>query len=165
MTEQNSENRFVERRSAYVATEGEESRPAEAEPSVGAAEPEPSVEAAEAEPSVEEAGPSVEPTVEEGPGGPPAVDLDLEEMARVEIPEASFYEIVQPLEIQALQFLGELPLTADGQRGVLLRWAKHVIDLLGVLEERTRGNLPPEESQYLEQVLTDLRMRYVRAST
>jgi hypothetical protein len=103
--------------------------------------------------------------VEEEPGGPPAVDLDLEEMARVEIPEASFYEIVQPLEIQALQFLGELPLTADGQRGVLLRWAKHVIDLLGVLEERTRGNLPPEESQYLEQVLTDLRMRYVRASS
>ncbi|MFN2420012.1 MAG: DUF1844 domain-containing protein [Gemmatimonadota bacterium] len=156
MIEQNSENRFVERRSAYVATEGEESPTAETEPSVEAAEP---------EPSMQEAVPSVEPTVEEGPGEPPAVDLDLEEMARVEIPEASFYEIVQPLEIQALQFLGELPLTADGQRGVLLRWAKHVIDLLGVLEERTRGNLPPEESQYLEQVLTDLRMRYVRASS
>jgi hypothetical protein len=156
MIEQNSENRFVERRSAYVATEGEESPTAETEPSVEPAEP---------EPSMQEAVPSVEPTVEEGPGEPRAVDLDLEEMARVEIPEASFYEIVQPLEIQALQFLGELPLTANGQRGVLLRWAKHVIDLLGVLEERTRGNLPPEESQYLEQVLTDLRMRYVRASS
>jgi hypothetical protein len=138
MIEQNSENRFVERRSAYVATEGEESRAAEPEPSAKAAEPQPSA-AAESVSSAEEAGPRVEPTVEEGPGGPRAVDLDLEEMARVEIPEASFYEIVQPLEIQTLQFLGELPLTADGQRGVLLRWAKHVIDLLGVLEERTRS--------------------------
>ena len=147
MIEENSERRFVERRSAHADTDEVDIPLTESRPSVDA---EPRAEAA---------------VDEEPSGAPPTADLDLEEMAKVEIPEPSFYEIVQPLEIQALQFLGELPLTAEGQRGVLLHWAKHVIDLLGVLEDRTRGNLPPEESQYLEQVLTDLRMRYVRASS
>src|SRR5918996_5394650 len=123
MTDETSERRFVERRSAHADNDEVEVPLTESPPGVDAE--------VLAEAAVEE-----EPS-----GAPSAVDLDLEEMARVEIPEPSFYEIIQPLEIQALQFLGELPLTSDGQRGVLPRWAKHVIDLLGVLDERTRGNL------------------------
>ena len=156
MTDENSERRFIERRSAHTDTD-----------ELDIPVPKPRPPADEVEPRVQTATePKVETAVEEeSPDVPRGAELDLEEMANVEIPEPSFYEIVQPLEIQALQFLGELPLTAEGQRGVLLHWAKHVIDLLGVLEDRTRGNLPPEESQYLEQVLVDLRMRYVRASS
>jgi hypothetical protein len=41
--------------------------------------------------------------------------------------------------------------------------AKHAIDLLTVLEEKTKGNLSPEEAQILESLLFDLRLSYVEA--
>ena len=41
--------------------------------------------------------------------------------------------------------------------------AKHAIDLLTVLEEKTKGNLSSEEDQILESLLFDLRLRYVEA--
>jgi hypothetical protein len=156
MSEEISDNRFVERRSAHADFDEVKSS---ADTKVFV-EPEPSSHGSSSGPETEAAVESELPDDQ-----PAAAEIDLEEMARVEVPEPSFYEIVQPLEIQALQFLGELPLASDGRRGVLPAWAKHVIDLLGILEERTRGNLTPEESQYLEQVLSDLRMRYVRASS
>lgn len=46
-----------------------------------------------------------------------------------------------------------------------LAWAKHAIDLLGVLEEKTKGNLTLEEKRILENSLTELRFRYVQAMT
>lgn len=101
--------------------------------------------------------PDEESPASEGPQG-----IDLERLAEVDVPEASFLELIQPLEIQALQFLGEMPITREGEKRVLPRWAKHVIDLLGILEERTRGNLTDEEALYLERVLTDLRARFVK---
>jgi hypothetical protein len=42
--------------------------------------------------------------------------------------------------------------------------ARHVIDLLAMLEEKTRGNLTAAERQFLEQVLYELRMRFVSAA-
>lgn len=169
------ENRFRERRSAFA--EGDERAPSPAVPEgVLGEEAEPAVEP----PSGEEESPVVgtapqreaSPAEEERPAGdatvtgePDAGGVDLDRLDQIEIPEASFLEIVQPLEIQALQFLGEVPLTESGEKRVLPRWAKHVIDLLGLLEERTRGNLPEDEMQYLDQVLTELRMRYLRVSS
>jgi hypothetical protein len=44
-----------------------------------------------------------------------------------------------------------------------LAYAKHAIDLLGVLEEKTKGNLTLEEKRMLENSLTELRFRYVQA--
>lgn len=120
-----------------------------------------------------EAGPETRPepgpesgSVEPGPAepGPEAGEIDLDRLDQMEIPEPSFFEIVQPLEIQALQFLGVVPLTEGGEKRVLPRWAKHVIDLLGLIEERTRGNLSDEEKRYLETVLTELRTRYLQVS-
>lgn len=145
MTTETPESRFVERRSAY---RGDEADAAGQPP----AEPEAALEPLLAEPEAEA------PLVE------PEAVADLDELASVEVPEPSFFEIVQPLADQALQFLGEIPLTVDGQRRVLPRWAKHIIDLLGIIEERTRGNLSPAEAKYLDQVLTDLRLRYVRVA-
>ena len=40
--------------------------------------------------------------------------------------------------------------------------AKQTIDILGILREKTRGNLTPEEEKLMENILTDLRWRYVR---
>jgi hypothetical protein len=42
--------------------------------------------------------------------------------------------------------------------------AKHVIDLHGILQEKTRGNLAPEENTLLDNMLADLRMQFVSAS-
>jgi hypothetical protein len=43
--------------------------------------------------------------------------------------------------------------------------AKQTIDLIAMLMEKTKGNLTPEEEKLMEQILYDLRMRYVRAAT
>lgn len=117
-------------------------------------------------------GPGVSPGPDAAPAAPepgPAegsdAGIDFDRLDRMEIPEPSFYEILQPLEIQALQFLGVAPLTESGEKRVLPRWAKHVIDLLGLIEERTRGNLPQEEAAYLDRVLTELRTRYVKVTS
>lgn len=153
------ENRFRERRSAYVGKEEEERAPSPAEP------PEMQEEAAEADSPSEE----VPPPESEAPGPEPgpseAGEADLDRLEQMEIPEASFLELVQPLEIQALQFLGVVPLSKEGEKRIMPKWAKHVIDLLGILEDRTRGNLTDEESEYLETVLNELRMRYLKVSS
>jgi hypothetical protein len=82
----------------------------------------------------------------------------------MEIPEPSFLEVVEEHYARALGCLGQLPLTPEGERRVLPDLAKHEIDLLGVLEQRTRGNLPPEEKQYLDQALDQLRTLYLRVA-
>lgn len=161
MMTDNAQNPFRERRSAYIdpASEGQEGAPAAAESRI--AEPPAPEPRAEAPP----AAPRVEPTAPEPPrAAEPSDDVpldDLDEMAGIELPEPSFHEIVYEYAIRAQQFLGDAPLTRDGERRVLPTYAKHMIDLLGILEERTRGNRTPEESQLLEQVLADLRARYV----
>ena len=99
------------------------------------------------------------PVAEEG--GPVA---DLDQLADMEVPEPSFLELIEPHIEMALRFLGELPLTPEGERRVLPHWAKREIDLLGLVEERTRGNLPPPEQDYLQRALDHLRTMYLKVS-
>ena len=69
-------------------------------------------------------------------------------------------EPVQSIVTQVLFYLGEL--TARGTEPSLnLDMAKHNIDMLGVLEEKTRGNLTEEEQRLLDSALYESRMRYV----
>src|SRR5438046_3203602 len=66
-----------------------------------------------------------------------------------------------PCAPQALLHLGEIanPMTNAVERD--LEAAKHVIDILGILQEKTRNNLDAGEETLLSSVLYDLRMRYV----
>ena len=59
--------------------------------------------------------------------------------------------------------LGEIanPLTGKVEMDVPV--AKHMIDILGMLKDKTRGNLNASENQLMEDILFDLRMRYVEA--
>ncbi|HVY62931.1 MAG TPA: DUF1844 domain-containing protein [Planctomycetota bacterium] len=77
---------------------------------------------------------------------------------------ASILTLVAMLASSATIQLGlvENPITKKPQKD--LRAARHTIDLLAVLEEKTRGNLSQEERQVLGQVLADLRVRFVDAS-
>jgi len=72
-----------------------------------------------------------------------------------------FYQLILMFEAAALQQLGKLinPLTGKVEKD--LERAKFSIDMLGMLEEKTKGNLVPEEQRYLQSVLAQLRLNYV----
>ena len=74
----------------------------------------------------------------------------------------SFEMIVTNYAIQALIAMGEIanPVTRKQERDI--DQAKHAIDLLGILEVKTKGNLTDEEKAHLDGTLYDLRMRYVQ---
>ena len=74
---------------------------------------------------------------------------------------ASFLSLIMSLASNAAASLGMMPHPVTGETGVDLKTAKHWIDVLGMLEQKTRGNLDPQEEQMLESLLADLRMQYV----
>ena len=74
---------------------------------------------------------------------------------------ASFLSLIMSLASNAAANLGMMPHPATGETGVDLQTAKHWIDVLGMLEEKTQGNLDEQEAQMLENLLADLRMQYV----
>ena len=67
------------------------------------------------------------------------------------------------LRWQAEMQLGLLGVGEEDKPKPHLREARHTIDLLGVIQEKTRGNLSLEEQRLLENSLTELRFRYVQA--
>ena len=72
-----------------------------------------------------------------------------------------FLSLVMSLASNAAANLGMMPHPATGETGVDLQTAKHWIDVLGMLERKTKGNLDHQEAQTLEHLLADLRMQYV----
>jgi Domain of unknown function (DUF1844) len=80
--------------------------------------------------------------------------------------ELSFTAFVISLASSAAIHFGDIPDPESGERQaqVNLEGAQQMIDILTLLEEKTRGNLTAEERQVLEQVLYELRMRYLEAS-
>jgi hypothetical protein len=79
------------------------------------------------------------------------------------VPEASFLEIADMLAVEAAINLG-LMRTPEGNTPVDLEAARHLIDLLGVLQQKTRGNLTAEEDNMVENALAGLRMKFVELS-
>ena len=77
---------------------------------------------------------------------------------------ASFISLIMSLASNAAASLGMMPHPVTGETGVDLKTAKHWIDVLGMLEKKTAGNLDPQEDQMLEGLLADLRMQYVSFS-
>jgi len=83
------------------------------------------------------------------------------EKARGEFPEPTFATLVSGLAAQAFVYLGQAEDPAGGQREVDPEAARHVLDTLGMLQEKTEGNLTDQERAYLEEILYNLRMIYV----
>jgi len=79
-------------------------------------------------------------------------------------PEVNFTAFVLSLAHTAAIHFGDVPDPATGQKAEAnFVAARQMIDVLSLLEEKTRGNLTPEERQILEQLLYELRMRAVEA--
>jgi hypothetical protein len=81
-----------------------------------------------------------------------------------ELPPPSFATLVQSIVTQILYYLGDLS-TRGGEPSLNLDMAKHQIDTLGVLEEKTKGNLTEEEQHLLDAALYETRMRYVAVAS
>lgn len=79
-----------------------------------------------------------------------------------QIPEASFSLLVSTLATQAIAALGQMPDPATGKATIFKPLARHMIDLLAVLEDKTQGNLDEEEAQMINEILSQLRMLYVQ---
>ena len=74
---------------------------------------------------------------------------------------ASFINFLMSIASNAAAALGMMEHPVTGQRGVDLPLGKHWIDVLGMLQDKTRGNLAPQEQQIFTGLLSDLRMQYV----
>jgi hypothetical protein len=80
------------------------------------------------------------------------------------LPQIDFPTFVLSLSHSALVNLGEAPDPDTNETRVDLNLAKQNIDLLVLLEEKTKGNLSGDEERLLAQVLFDVRMRFVERS-
>jgi hypothetical protein len=78
------------------------------------------------------------------------------------LPPANFQSLVSVLASQAIMGLGAMGDPKTGRVVVDLEGSRFSIDLLAVLDEKTKGNLSKEEAEELKQILAELRARYVR---
>jgi Domain of unknown function (DUF1844) len=80
------------------------------------------------------------------------------------LPGVDFSTFVLSLSHSALMDLGQAPHPETGSVEKTLPLARQTIDLLAMLEDKTKGNLSGDEERLLTQILFDLRMRYVELS-
>jgi|YNPBryantNP2012_1023418.scaffolds.fasta_scaffold01299_13 hypothetical protein len=87
------------------------------------------------------------------------------EKKRIPLPPVTFSSLIMSLTSSVLMHFGEIPDPITGERKVDLDLAKQGIDTIAMLKEKTRGNLTDEEQQMIDNILTELRLRYVKAVT
>ncbi|HBE68600.1 MAG TPA: DUF1844 domain-containing protein [Planctomycetaceae bacterium] len=80
------------------------------------------------------------------------------------LPEASLTLLVTTLLTQAMASMGQIPAEEGAEPKVNLPYAKHFIDLVGVIEEKTQGNLTEDESKFVSESLHQMRMLYVNVA-
>lgn len=81
------------------------------------------------------------------------------------VPPANFETLVSTLVTQALFAMGAIADPRTGQRVQHLDLARHHIDMLGVLEEKTKGNLSEDEANLLASAAYELRTRYIQLAS
>jgi hypothetical protein len=94
------------------------------------------------------------------PGGAPPGAPRATGRGRRELPPVSFSTLVQSILTQVLFYLGDLS-PQGGEPMLNLDMARHQIDTLGMLEEKTRNNLAPDEQRTLDTALYEARSRFV----
>lgn len=82
----------------------------------------------------------------------------------IPLPEMNFSTFVVSLNASALMHLGLMEDPIQGKKVKNLELGKQTIDILVMLEEKTRGNLTSEEEKLLQTILYDLRINFVKQS-
>ena len=120
-------------------------------------------EAAAAAPAVEEtpAAPEQEFSTSAAPESPAAEEEFTEEDLADARDPTSFVSFLMSIASNAASALGMMEHPVTHQRDVDVELGKHWIDVLGMLQKKTAGNLTPQEKRMIEGLLADLRMQYV----
>ena len=146
----------------------EKPEPAVAATQESAAAPAPAPESAKPEPPTLESPTLESPTLESKT--PPALaeataPEDEEEFSEEDLADArdpaSFVSFIMSIASNAASALGMMEHPVTHQREVDVELCKHWIDVLGMMQRKTEGNLTPQERRMLEGLLGDLRMQYV----
>lgn len=87
---------------------------------------------------------------------------EAKEVPRAVLPEINFATFIISLNASALLHLGVMEDPAISKKAKNLPLGKQTIDILGMIEEKTKGNLSKEEKSLLKNILYDLRMIYVK---
>jgi hypothetical protein len=103
---------------------------------------------------------------EDAPSGPasPEHTHQPDARSRPDGPKVDFAMLAQSIAISALHYMGLVADPASDRPERDLPLARHNIEILELLEEKTRGNLSPEESQLLASLLYEVRMHFVEAT-
>ena len=108
--------------------------------------------------------PQIAPAVEPSQAADESPDED-EEFSEEELEgahdPASFVNFLMSIASNAASSLGMMEHPVTHQRDVDLELGKHWIDVIGMLQKKTEGNLTKQEHQMIEGLLSDLRMQYV----
>mgnify|MGYP001612179310 CR=1 FL=1 len=96
----------------------------------------------------------------------PAKTKEAEPGARTQdkkppLPEIDFNFFILSLSSSAMMQMGIIPNPITKKKEKNLDLAKQSIDIIAMLEKKTKGNLTPEEAQFIESILYDLRIQYV----
>lgn len=86
------------------------------------------------------------------------------ESKKQEIPPIDFASFIISLSTSVLIYLGEIPDPLSNEKKEDFISAKQTIDLISLLKEKTKGNLTQQEEEFMENILYDLKMRFVKAS-
>ena len=99
-----------------------------------------------------------------GAGDTPSAEASPENVCdEVEFPELNFSTFILSLSTSVLVSLGELPDPISNQKWINLPVAKQTITIIEILKEKSKGNLTPEEERLVEEMLYDLRLKYVES--
>jgi hypothetical protein len=100
----------------------------------------------------------------QGTGEQPCPEGQIRREGRCVMPEVTFAAFIISLNTSALYHLGEICAPGSEEKIKDLVLAKHAIDTLKLIHEKTSGNLTEEEDDLLKTVLYDLKMRYVKVN-
>jgi hypothetical protein len=75
--------------------------------------------------------------------------------------QADFNTLISSMAMEALIFMGELPNPLTKKKEANLDQAKYVIDMLAVMKDKTKGNLTAEEANGIDNILYELRTKFV----
>lgn len=111
----------------------------------------------------EAAAPATPPDASVGPDpSEPGAAPGADQRPRIADLPRDFTAFVEGMYLEAMLYLGAIPDPRTGEVAEDLDMAKYKIDLLGLLQQKTEGNLTPDEAQQLEEVLYQVRMFYVQ---
>jgi len=91
--------------------------------------------------------------------------FEEEQKEKSPLPEVNFTNFILSLSTSVLLNFGDIPDPVSKEKKKDLNMAKQTIDIIGMLQEKTKGNLNKEEESLIESLLYDLRMRYVKESS